>query len=52
VFAGDAVSDLFRIRAHLTSMATTAFCSDASGLVRHHIWFALSGTVICFSTGQ
>ena len=34
-------------KAHLTSMATTAFCS-----VRHPIWFAFSGTVNCFSTGQ
>ena len=32
-------------KAHLTSMATTAFCSNP-------IWFALSGTIICFSTGQ
>ena len=35
----------FEFKAHLTSMATTAFCS-------HPIWFALSGTIICFSTGQ
>ena len=27
-FAGDTVWDLFRIQAHLTGMATTAFCSD------------------------
>ena len=31
-------------KAHLTSMATTAFCSDTP--------FHLSGTIICFSTGQ
>ena len=38
--AGDTVSDLFRIqKAHLTSRATTAFCSDP-------IWFALSRTII------
>ena len=28
-------------KAHLTNMATTAFCS---GMPRHPIWFALSGT--------
>jgi hypothetical protein len=34
-------------KAHLTSMATRAYCS-----LHHPIWFALSGTVICFSTEQ
>jgi hypothetical protein len=27
-FADDTVSDLLEVKAHLTSMATTAFCSD------------------------
>ena len=30
-------------KAHITSMATTAFCSDTSS-----IWFGLSGTIIGF----
>jgi hypothetical protein len=32
-------------KAHLTSMATTA-------AICHPIWFAVSGTIICFSTRQ
>ena len=32
-------------KAHLISMAPTAFCSDTP-------WFGLSGTIICSSTGQ
>ena len=34
-------------KAHLTSMSTTVFCSNAESIL-----FELSGTIICFSTGQ
>ena len=32
-------------KAHLTSILHSA-------VIHHPIWFALSGTIICFSTGQ
>jgi hypothetical protein len=44
-FACDTVIYL-EFKAHLTIMATTAFYSDTP------IWFVLSGSIICFSTGQ
>ena len=44
-FAGDTVSDLFRIQG-------TAWLPQHSAAIRHAIWIVPSGTIICFSTGQ
>ena len=42
-----------KFMAHLTSHHSTLNRpSQHSEVIRHPIWFALSGTIICFSTGQ
>ena len=46
--AGDTVNDLFRIQGTLNQHD---YHSIPEG-IRHPIWVALSGTIICFSTGQ
>ena len=46
-FAGDTVSDLFRIQ-----VTQPAWVPQHSAVIRHPIWFALSGTVVCFLTTQ
>ena len=46
-FAGDTVSDLFRIQG-----TQPAWLPQHSAAICHPICFALSGTIICFSTGQ
>jgi hypothetical protein len=45
-FAGDTVCDVFRIQ------GTPTWLPQHSAATRHSIWFELSGTIICFSTGQ
>ena len=47
-FAGDTVGDLFRIQGTLNHDGY----HKHSAAIRHPIWFALSATIICFSTGQ
>ena len=45
-FAGDAVCDLFTIQGPLNQNGYHSI------LQRYTIWFGLSETIICFSTGQ
>ena len=45
-FDGDTVCDLFRIQCKLNQRG------QHSAATRHPIWFALSQTIISFSTGQ
>ena len=45
-FAGDTVSDFFRIQGTLKP----AWLPQHSAAIRHPIWFALSGTITLFFT--